>query len=160
VSTDGPVRRAALRRLQHILPAAFLLVCAEAIVSVLARWPYQFTGPGDPDHMLRDFVLHGTLLSPPLPILLLFGAAATLIWRRDRPGGLPIAILCAICALMSIGAMGEALAPSSPNVPYLLQVSSGFLGAAAFVCLFALSLSAGRQGLSRADPSRPSARRG
>ncbi|MDX6609871.1 MAG: hypothetical protein QOF85_1796 [Solirubrobacterales bacterium] len=132
-------------------PVVFLFVCGEAIVSILARWPHQFTGPGDPDKILSDFLRYGTLLSPPLPILLMFGVTIVLI-GRDRSRGLGAAILSAICLVMSAGALGEALAPASPDVPYLLQVSSGILGAAAFAFLLVMSLAVSRECFLPKDP--------
>ena len=75
-------------------------MCAEASISILAGWPYQFTGQGDPDQMVLDFLVFGTLLAPPLPLLLLFGATASLVRRRDRLGEMAIAALVPICVVM------------------------------------------------------------
>jgi hypothetical protein len=43
-------------------------------------------GQGNPDRVPEEFLFMGTLLAPPLPLLLLFGASAFLARREDRVG--------------------------------------------------------------------------
>jgi hypothetical protein len=57
-----------MRWLSAVARAVFVLACLEAVVSILARWPYQFTGHGDSDRMAQDFLCFGTLLALPLPL--------------------------------------------------------------------------------------------
>jgi hypothetical protein len=131
-----------VKLLNAVAPAAFGLVCIEAIVSIRVRLPYQFTGQGDPDRMLWDFAVYGTLLSPPLPLLLLFGLAALTLRRDDRLGAAATGLLAVLCAVMTVGSLGEALAPKTPDVSPALQLISGLLNALLFAALFALALAA------------------
>lgn len=129
----------ATRSTAAVAPIVFAFVCVEAAVSILARWPYQFTGEGNPDRMLQDFLYAGTLLAPPLPLLLMFGATALLVRRKDRLGVIATIAMIAICAVMAVGSLGEALAPASPDVPRTIQLSGGCLGALLFAGLLTLA---------------------
>jgi hypothetical protein len=131
-----------MRRLDAAAPLVFVFVCLEAIVSILAHWPYQFTGQGDPDRMARDLVRSGTLLAPPLPLLLLLGTTIFLVRRRDRSGEIANAVMIPICMAMAIGSLGESLAPASPDVPRAIQLSSGLGGAIVFAVLTVVALKA------------------
>lgn len=131
-----------VRRLDAAAPLAFAFIFLEAIVSILARWPYQFTGQGDPDRMAQDFVRFGTLLAPPLPLLLLFGATALFVRRRDRRGEIANAVMIPICIAIAIGSLGESLAPASPDIPRAIQLAGGVLGAFIFGALTAVALKA------------------
>jgi hypothetical protein len=131
-----------IRLLGVVAPIVFAWVCAEAVISILAHWPYQFTGQGNPDRMLRDFVYFGTLLAPPLPLLLAFGATAILVRREDRLGAIANAATIAICMVMAVGSLGEALAPTSPDVPSVVQLIGGGFGTILFMGLSALALQA------------------
>jgi hypothetical protein len=116
-------------------PAAFGLLCVEAVVSILAQWPYQFLGPGSSDRVPQDFALMGTLLAPPLPLLIAFGVAAFLVGRKDRVGLIATLLMVPACAVIALGSFGEALAPGSPNVPREVQVGGGILGGILFLAL-------------------------
>lgn len=124
-----------MNRLETLAPLAFAFVCVEAMVSLLARWPYQFTGQGDPDRMAQDFVFFGTLLAPPLSLLLLFGSATLLIRRRGLVGEIANVAMIALSLAMAVGSLGEALAPSSADVPRAVQLIGGVLGAILFAAL-------------------------
>jgi hypothetical protein len=136
-------RLAALRARELMLVAApivFAFACVEAAASVLAGWPYQFTGPGAPDQVPRDFLSRGTLLSPPLPLLALFGVLALLIRKRGGFGVAANAALPVLCAIVVVGSLGEALSPKSSDVPHALQLAGNVLGAVVFAALLALSV--------------------
>jgi hypothetical protein len=66
--------------------ATLLFAVAAASVSILARWPYQFTGPGNPNQVPKESLFLGTLLGPPIALLVLFGVAVLLSMREDRSG--------------------------------------------------------------------------
>jgi hypothetical protein len=36
-----------------------------AVVTIVARWPAQFGGPGDPAHVAQEFISRGTAAAPP-----------------------------------------------------------------------------------------------
>jgi hypothetical protein len=131
-----------MRLLGVVAPIAFVWVCAAAVVSIFAHWPYQFTGRGDPDQMVLDFALFGTLLAPPLPLLLLFGATTFLARRGGRQGKIANAVMIPICAVMAIGSLGESLSPPSPDVPRAIQLFSGVFGAIVFASLAAVAFKA------------------
>lgn len=133
---------ASMRLLSVVAPIVFAWVCAEAAVSILAHWPYQFTGQGTPNQMLRDFVFSGTVLAPPLPLLLVFGATTVFVGREDRLGAIANAAMIAACAVMAVGSLGEVLAPTSPDVPRAVQLAGGVLGVVVFVALAAVALKA------------------
>ena len=142
---ERPARRSSLDVLACSAAALFTLVCIEALVSILARWPYQFVGQGDPDQMLGDFLQAGTLLAPPLPMLVLFGATVLSLRRPDRVGTLANAALIFLLASMTIGYLGEALSPPSPDVPRSIQLIGGALGALLFFGTLLIALGALRE---------------
>jgi len=109
-----------------------------AVVSVMARWPHQFGGHGSRQHMLSDFLTSGTALAPPLAFLLLFAVASLLIRRRDVWGTVAQVVLLLISAFMIIGALGEAFAGATPDVPRVVQMFSGVWGTIAGVLLAVL----------------------
>lgn len=131
-----------MRRLDTAAPLVFVYAWLGAIVSIWARWPYQFTGQGDPDRMAQDFVSFGTLLAPPLPLLFLFGLTVLLTKKRDRRGAIPNAAMIPICLAMAIGSLGESIAPASPDVPRAIQLSGGAVGAIVFASLAVVALKA------------------
>jgi len=115
--------------------AVFAFVCIEAIVSILARWPHQFTGQGNPDRVPREFLYLGTLLAPPLPLLLLFGLSALLTGKEDRLGFIATLGMIPMLAVMAVGSLGEALSAPSPDVPRSTQLAGGLFGALLFLAL-------------------------
>jgi hypothetical protein len=142
MSQSAHGQTAAMQRLAVLAPIVFAWVCAEAAVSILANWPYQFTGQGDPDQMLLDFVVFGTLLAPPLPLLLLFGATAFLAGRSGRRGEIANAAMVLICMVMAIGSLGEALSSASSDVPRAVQHAGGTIGTIVFASLSIMALKA------------------
>ena len=101
------------------------VIILEAIVSLIAHWPYQFNGPGAPDSVWPDFINNGTALAPPLVLIIVL---ALLTWGVHLSGRIQLvsAILLAVLALvMIVGAMGELTAPASPDVPRAVQLAGG-----------------------------------
>lgn len=119
--------------------AVFLLACAGAAASIVARWPHQFMGPGDIDRVPHEFLYMGTLLAPPLPLLLLFGASAFLVAREDRLGFIAVAGMIPMLGAMTVGSLGEALSAASPDAPRSIQVIGGVAGAAVYCALLAVA---------------------
>ena len=128
--------------LRPLAVGVFALTCLGAAVSIFAQWPYQFTGQGDPDRVPQDFLIMGTLLAPPLPLLLLFGASALLVGREDRLGFIATIGMIPMLGVMAVGSLGEALSASSPDVPRFAQVAGGLLGAMAFFALLIAAVKA------------------
>ena len=135
-------REESLRRLRLLAPGIFLIVCVEAATSIFARWPHQFAGTGEPDHVPVDFLYFGTLLVAPLPLLLLVAASVVLIRRDDRLGLYATAALTASCAVMAVGSLGEGLAANSPDAPYSLQVGVSALNCLLFLLLVVFGMGA------------------
>jgi hypothetical protein len=115
--------------------AVFSIACMGTIVSIAAAWPYQFTGPGDPDRVSQDVLYMGTLLGPPLPLLVMFGVMAFLVGKRGKIGIVATIAMIPLMMTMVIGSLGEALSPASPDVPRPVQVWGGFSGAAIYLGL-------------------------
>lgn len=127
-------------------PVVVGLSVVAAVVSILARWPHQFGGHGDRQHMVADFAGSGTALAPPLAFLVLFAVASLAIRRSDVWGTVACALLIAISALMIVASLGEAFAGSTPDVPRAVQVFSGVWGTVAGALLAVLSIISIRAG--------------
>lgn len=130
-------------------PIVVGLSVVAAVVSILARWPHQFGGHGDRQHMLADFAGSGTALAPPLAFLVLFAVASLVIRRSDVWGTVACVVLIAISASILVGSLGEAFAGRTPDVPRAVQVFSGVWGTAAGGLLAVLcirSIRAGHRG--------------
>jgi hypothetical protein len=126
----------------------FLLACIGAAVSILAQWPHQFMGQGNPDRVPEEFLFIGTLLAPPLPLLLPFGASAFLVRREDRVGFIATVGMIPMLTVMIVGSLGEVLSAPSQDVPRFAQVAGGLIGATAFFTLLVLVV-------RRVGPHRP-----
>ena len=118
----------------------FLLACIGAAVSILAQWPHQFMGQGNPDRVPEEFLFMGTLLAPPLPLLLFFGASAFLARREDRVGFIATVGMIPMLTVMIVGSLGEVLSAPSQDVPRFAQVAGGLIGATAFFTLLVLAV--------------------
>jgi hypothetical protein len=117
--------RSSMRALRIGVPVLVLVIAAEAVLSVVAGWPYQFGGHGNPHQVLADFATHGTALAPPLflfvPLVLVaLGLQLSRIWRVAAA-----ILLVPVAALMTVGAAGEALAAATPDVPRVVQIVGG-----------------------------------
>lgn len=132
--------------------AVFVFACIGAAVSIFAGWPYQFTSQGNPNRVPQEFLYMGTLLAPPLPLLLLFGASALLIERDDRLGLAATVGMIPMLGVMTVGSLGEALSAPSPDAPRSVQMVGGVVGAVAY---FALLVAAVKAILERRSPTEP-----
>lgn len=110
-----------------------------AAISIVARWPHQFGGRGDRNHMMADFANSGTALAPPLVILVVFVTASVLVGRLDRWGATACIVVLVVSIFMIVGAVGEGTAAATSDVPRAVQVFSGIWGAVAGTVLIALS---------------------
>lgn len=136
--------------------AAWLFATSGATISILARWPYQFTGPGSPGQVPEESIFLGTLLGPPIALLVLFGVAVLLAPRVDRIGFVAAAALVPMLLIMAVGSLGEAASPRSPDVPHQVQLWGGLFGA---VVYFGFSVAAVRALYKRRSQSGSSAPR-
>ncbi len=115
------------------------VIVVEAIISLIARWPYQFNGPGARGSVWPDFINNGTALAPPLVLIIVL---ALLTWGVHLSGWiqLPSGILLAVLALvMIVGAAGELMSPASPDVPRGVQLL-GWVNAALAAALLATTV--------------------
>ncbi len=97
-----------------------------AVVAIAANWPAQFGAVGTDAG--AEALTRGTALSAPLAPLVVLAGAVALVWRgRVRPGA---AIMALVAVVMLVGALGEALAPATPDVPKAVLLTSGAIGVA------------------------------
>lgn len=129
-----------MRVLSTLAPIVFGVIVGLAILSIIGRWPHQFGGPGDPDHILPELVTSGTATAPPLPVLVVFGLVAWAVRRRDRWGLAARLLLVPLALLMMVGAIGEAAAPATPAVPRVVQLANGAFGLGAGAVLIVLAV--------------------
>jgi hypothetical protein len=95
-----------------------------AVVAIAANWPAQFGAVGTDAG--AEALTRGTALSAPLAPLVVLAGAVALVWRgRVRPGA---AIMALVAVVMLVGALGEALAPATPDVPKAVLLASGAIG--------------------------------
>lgn len=120
---------------------AWLFAASGASISILARWPYQFTGPGSPGQVPEDSLLLGTLMGPPVALLVLFGVAVFLASRADKVGLVATAALVPILLTLVVGSFGEAVSPRSPDGPYPVQLWGSLIGAATYLGLLVVAIS-------------------
>ena len=112
------------------------------VISVVAKWPAQFGGAGDPDAVATEFLSRGTALAPPLVPFILLGLAAVLATRADPWGTLGIALGTLLAIAFTIGSFGEALAAPSKHVPTAALVAVGVIGTGLGVLLFLVGVHA------------------
>ncbi len=117
--------RSSMRALRIGVPVIVVVIAAEAVLSIVASWPYQFGGHGDPHQVLADFASHGTALAPPLfllvPLVIVaLGLQLSLGWRVAAA-----ILLVPVAAIMTVGAAGEAFAAATPDVPRAVQIVGG-----------------------------------
>jgi len=127
--------------LRVAVPAVVVVIAVEAIVSIAARWPYQWGGHGDPDKVLSEFVGHGgTALAPPLFLLVLLALVALGVQRRDRWGTVATVVLVPVSAILAVGAAGEATATPTADVSRAVLVAGGIFGTVVSLGLLALAV--------------------
>lgn len=97
-----PVRTEWQRRLRALAGISFLYFVLGALVSILAKWPAHFGGPGDPTNVLTEFFSRGTALAPPPVAMLVFGGLTMLARRRDGWGTAGIIGLMALAVRLAL----------------------------------------------------------
>jgi len=117
----------------RVLPSVATLIFAVwtlgTLVCVVAGWPAQFGGPGNPDEVAMEFLSRGTALSPPSWLMVALVMFALLARSSRWWGTLGVVGLCPLAVVTFIGSLGEAFAPATPDVPRAVLVSCGVLGA-------------------------------
>ncbi len=120
--------RRTTRRLVSVSILIFVVWVVGTILSVVAGWPAQFGGPGNPNNIAGEFLSRGTALSPPLSVMVALVVFTFLAMSRRWWGTLGVVGLCLLAVTTFVGSMGEAFAPSTPEVPRAVLVTSGLLG--------------------------------
>jgi hypothetical protein len=105
--------------------AGLLLACVETVVAVIARWPAQFGGAGDPAKITTEWITKGTALSPPLFLLLAMALTVALVGFGRR--GLVVRLGAVVAVLTGafgvVGTLGELLTPAA-DVPSAVRYAS------------------------------------
>jgi hypothetical protein len=127
--------RPTTRRLVSVAALALAVWIVGTVIAVVARWPAQFGGPGNPDNVAGEFFGRGTALSPPLAPMVTLVVFVLLAPSRRWWGTLGVAGLCLLAVLTLIGSLGEAFAPATPDVPRTVLVTSGVVGGILSVAL-------------------------
>jgi hypothetical protein len=134
--------RFSMRALRVGVPILVVVIAAEAVLSIVAGWPYQFGGQGDPHKVLSDFASHGTALAPPLFLLVPLVIVA-LGLQLSRGWRVAAAILLVpLAAIMTVGAAGETLAAATPDVPRAVQIVGGGLDTVLSVAMLITAVAA------------------
>jgi MFS family permease len=115
-------------RFQFTCFLLLILMVAGAIISIVADWPAQFGGKGDPDEVASEFFSRGTALAPPFVPLLLFAIFVALARRADRWGTVAVAGTMLLSIVFIVGSLGEAFAEPTPHVPRVVLIASGIIG--------------------------------
>ncbi len=121
--------RPTTQRLISVAVLIFVVWVVGTVVAVMAGWPAQFGGPGNPSNVASEFLSRGTALSPPLAPMVALVVFAFLARSRRWWGTLGVVGLCLLAVVTFVGGMGEAFAPATPDVPRAVLVLSGLLGA-------------------------------
>lgn len=95
------------------------------IVAIAAGWPAQFGGVGDAENVAAEALTRGTALSAPAPPMVVFAIALWLATRRRVAGTVGTVLLMLLSLAFVVGGLGEAFAPSTPDVPRAVLVLSG-----------------------------------
>jgi hypothetical protein len=120
--------RPTTRRLVSVSALIFVVWVVGTVVSIVAGWPAQFGGPGNPNNVAGEFLSRGTVLSPPLFLMVALIVFILLVPNRRWWGMLGVVGLCLLAVVTLIGSLGEAFAPTTPDVPRAVLVASGVLG--------------------------------
>ena len=120
--------RPTARRLVSVSVLICVVWVVGTVVSVVAKWPSQALGPGNPNNVAGELLSRGTPLSPPLPMMVAFVVLVILVPSRKWWGMLGVVGLCLLAVLTLLGHLAEALAPSTAQVPRAVLFASGVLG--------------------------------
>jgi len=120
--------RPATRRLVSVAALTFAVWVAGTVVSVVAGWPARCGGPGDPGNVPGEYLSRGTVFLPPLALMV-----ALVVFVMPAPNGrlwgtLGVVGLRLLAVITFVGSLGEAFAPSTPDVPRAALGASGVVG--------------------------------
>jgi hypothetical protein len=120
--------RPTTRRLVSVSALIFVVWVVGTVVSIVAGWPAQIGGPGNPNDVAGEYLSRGTVLSPPLFLMVALIVFILLVPNHRWWGMLGVVGLCLLAVVTLIGSLGEAFAPTTPDVPRAVLVASGVLG--------------------------------
>jgi hypothetical protein len=120
----------AARQIRRVGLAGTSLLAGSTLVAVLAGWPGQLGGPGDPHAVAAESLSRGTALSPPLPLIVVFALVSWAGARRGVAGVVGCPGLALLSVVFVVGGLGEAFAPSTTEVPRAVLVTSGSVSVA------------------------------
>ena len=122
-AVDRPGRA---RRLRGACCAWLVVAAIGTVIGVAERWPAQFGGKGVPSKTATQWITHGTVLSPPLFMLIAMAIALALVSLGNRRAvavfGAVVALL--VTALATVFTLGEMLSAATPAVPRGAQLSA------------------------------------
>ena len=100
--------RSTTQRLFSVSVLILVVSILSALISIIAGWPAQFGGPGDPNNVAGEFLTRGTATAAPLfPILVLLVVFILLVPSRRWWGTLAAVGLCLLAVLIFIGRWGK-----------------------------------------------------
>lgn len=141
------------RRFQFACLLLVVIMVAGAAISIIAQWPAQFGGRGNPDEVASEFLSRGTALAPPLGPLLLFAAFAALARRADRWGTAAIVGAMLLSIVFIVGSLGEAFAEPTRDVPRVVLITSGIVGSLLSAFVLVTGAAALRGNAAEKEPS-------
>lgn len=113
-------------RFVALFAATFWIITT--LVAIIARWPHQFGGAGNPNNVALESLTSGTALSAPMTIIVPTILFALVIGSRRWWGTLAAIGLVLIGGITLIGGLGEAFAPATPDVPRAVLIACGVMG--------------------------------
>ena len=100
--------RPTTRRLVFASVSLLVVAVVGTVISIVYKLPYEFGGRGDPNNVLRDFIVGGgTALSPPLPPIILSVLFTILAPSRRWWGTVGVVGLCIFGSQYVIGESQE-----------------------------------------------------
>ncbi len=118
--------RPTTQRLFSVAVLIFAVSVVGLILAVIFQWPAQLGGgSGNPNITTGELVINGTVTSLPLGPWIALVVFALLARSRCWWGTLAVLVLWFLGALFVFGGLGEAFAPSTPDVPRAVLVAAG-----------------------------------
>ena len=109
-------------------------------IALAYRWPAMFDAPGNPDTIGTDFILHGTMISPPVHAMVLLAVAAVFALRDGWRGVLATVLLVALSTLGIIAGGGEPQALPANRIPDFAWQILGAIGRYTPLAIVAIGL--------------------
>ncbi len=131
------------RRLVAACLGVLVLELVATAVAVACNLPAQFGGAGT--DAAAEFATRGTAISPPLAPLAALALAAALLARGGRPATAGALLTGLLGVVFAIGALGEAVAEPTAEVPRAVLVCSGAVGVAVAAALLGTAVAALRE---------------